>query len=153
MGSCLTLGNELAKETHKLTKQVTLLGRGARGESSRVGEPRRTALPHGFQSQVLCDGISFRVLPGGTCIAQPRGMPRRRILGGGRTDGISFWPLLNSSGCWWLISFVFLTRTSCHKITHTCGYCGTWPGWVVSTSVLLLTVVCVLFQVAKWLFW
>ena len=90
MGSCLTLGNELSKETHKLTKRVTLLGRGAHGESNRVGEPRRTALPHGFQSQVLCDGISFRVLPGGTCIAHPRWMSRRRILGGGRTDGISF---------------------------------------------------------------
>ena len=90
VGSCLTLGNKLSKETHKLTKQVTLLGRGAHGESNRVGEPRRTALPHGFQSQVLCDGISFRVLPGGTCIAHPRWMSRRRILGGGRTDGISF---------------------------------------------------------------
>ena len=43
VGSCLTLGSELSKETHVLTKQETLLGRGARKESSRVREPRRTA--------------------------------------------------------------------------------------------------------------
>ena len=52
-GPCLTLGNELSEETHVLTKQETLLGKGARVESSRVGEPRRTALPRGSQSQVL----------------------------------------------------------------------------------------------------
>ena len=46
------------------------------------------------------DGISFwvvfsqsfllRVLPGGVRIGQPRWMPERRILGGGRTHGITF---------------------------------------------------------------
>ena len=30
VGSCLTLGNELSKETHMLTKQETLLGWDAR---------------------------------------------------------------------------------------------------------------------------
>ena len=53
MGSCLTLGNELSEETHVLTKQETLLGRGAWAENRRVGEPQRTALPHGSQSWVL----------------------------------------------------------------------------------------------------
>ena len=52
-GSCLTLGNELSEETHVLTKQETLLGWGTQVEISRVREPRRTALPHGSQSQVL----------------------------------------------------------------------------------------------------
>ena len=32
VGSCLTLGNELSEATHVLTKQETLLGRGAREE-------------------------------------------------------------------------------------------------------------------------
>ena len=36
-----------------LTKQEILLGNGTRVESSRVREPRRTALPHGLQSPVL----------------------------------------------------------------------------------------------------
>ena len=45
LGSCLTLGNKLSEETHVLTKQEILLGKGARVESSRVREPRRTALP------------------------------------------------------------------------------------------------------------
>ena len=30
LGSCLTLGNELSKETHVLTKQEILLGKGTR---------------------------------------------------------------------------------------------------------------------------
>ena len=53
LGSCLTLRNELSEETHVLTKQEILLGKGTRVESSRVREPRRTALPLGLQSQVL----------------------------------------------------------------------------------------------------
>ena len=53
LGSCLTLGNELSKETHVLTKEVILLGKGAREESNMVREPRRTALLRGSQSPVL----------------------------------------------------------------------------------------------------
>ena len=52
-GSWLTLKNELSEETHVLRKQETLLGRGAQVESSRVREPRRTALPRVSQSWVL----------------------------------------------------------------------------------------------------
>ena len=43
-------------------------------------------------------------------------------------------------GGWWLISPLFLSRTSCHKTTHGNGYYGVWPGWAVSVSVLPLTV-------------
>ena len=50
--------NELSKETHVLTKQEILLGKGTWVESSRVREPRRTALPHGLQS--YGDGIIFQ---------------------------------------------------------------------------------------------
>ena len=58
-----------------------------------------------------------------------------------RSDwGVSFWLFLNSSGWWWLISSVFLTRTSCHKTTHANGYHGAWPGWAVSVTVLPLTI-------------
>ena len=53
LDSCLTLGHELSEETHVLTKQEILLGKGTRVESSRVREPRRTALPRGSESQVL----------------------------------------------------------------------------------------------------
>ena len=45
--------NELSEETHVLTKQEILLGKGTWVESSRVREPRRTALLHGLQSRVL----------------------------------------------------------------------------------------------------
>ena len=50
MGSCLMLGNELSEETHVLTEQENLLGRGVRVESSRIREPTRTALPRDLQS-------------------------------------------------------------------------------------------------------
>ena len=35
LGSCLTVRNELSKETHVLTKQVILLGKGAQVERNR----------------------------------------------------------------------------------------------------------------------
>ena len=64
VGSCLTLRNELSKEMHVLTKQETLLGRGAWAESSRVREPRRTALPCACSLGFYGDGISFWVVSG-----------------------------------------------------------------------------------------
>ena len=64
LGSCLTLRNELSEETHVLTKQEILLGKGTRVESSRVREPGellcRVACNVGFCG----DGISFRVVFG-----------------------------------------------------------------------------------------
>ena len=72
VGSYLTLGNELSKETHMLTKQEILLGRGAWVESTRVREPRSIARPcgNGVSFQVV-SGQSFwlMVLPSGACIA------------------------------------------------------------------------------------
>ena len=43
LGSCLTLGNELSKETHVLTEQEILLGKGTQVESSRVREKCKKA--------------------------------------------------------------------------------------------------------------
>ena len=48
-----SLRNELSEETHLLTKQEILLGKGTQVESSRVREPRRTALLYGSQSWVF----------------------------------------------------------------------------------------------------
>ena len=62
LSSCLTLRNELSEDTHVLTKQEILLGKGTQAESRRVREPRKTALPHGLQSQFYGDGISFQVV-------------------------------------------------------------------------------------------
>ena len=47
LGFCLTLRDELSKETHVLTKQEILLGKGTQVESSRVREPRRTGFLKG----------------------------------------------------------------------------------------------------------
>ena len=49
-GSCLTVRNELSKETH-VKRFYWGGGCGTQAESSRVRGPRRTALP---QSQGLC---------------------------------------------------------------------------------------------------
>ena len=43
LGSCLTLGNELSEETHVLTKQEILMGKGTQVESRRVREHGRLA--------------------------------------------------------------------------------------------------------------
>ena len=131
-------------------KARDFIGKGHPGGEQEVRKPRRTALPHGSQSGFYGDGFSFRVvfsqsfwlrvLPGGSRLVQPRWMSERRILGGGRTRGVSFRPFLNSSSWRRLISSVFLTRTSCRKTTHANDYYSAWPGWVVSTSVLPQTV-------------
>ena len=60
LGSCLTLGNELSEETHVLTKQEILLGKGTQVESSRVREPRRTALLRGSVSGFMVMGLVSR---------------------------------------------------------------------------------------------
>ena len=91
-----------------------------------------------FSFQIIfCQSFWLRVLPGSSCIAQPRWMPVRRILGGDRT---TFWSFPNSSGWWWLVRSVFLTEDllSC-KIMHANCYCSAWPRWVVSVNVLPLT--------------
>ena len=64
LGSCLTLRNELSEETHVLTMKEILLGKVTRGESSRVREPRRTALCMACSLGFYCDGISFWVVFG-----------------------------------------------------------------------------------------
>ena len=51
-GFCLTLGKELFKET-RADKARDFIEEGTWAESSRVSEPRRTALPHGSKSRVL----------------------------------------------------------------------------------------------------
>ena len=61
MGPCLTLRNELSKETHELTEQETLLGRGAWAGSSGVRGPRRTAMPLAHSLGFYGDGISFQL--------------------------------------------------------------------------------------------
>ena len=117
-----------------LTKKETLLEKGALAESRRVREPGELFCHTAHSLRFYGGGISFQVvfgqslwlwlLPGDT---QSRWMPTRRILGSGRTCSISFWPFLNSSGWWRRVSSVFLTRTSCRKITHENGSCGAWP--------------------------
>ena len=82
----------------------------------------------GLVSGLSLANHSDSVLSGGAHLVQPRWMPERRILGGGRTCGVSFWPFPNSSGWWRLICSLFLPRTFCHKTAHADGYCAARPG-------------------------
>ena len=119
--------------------------KGAGGRAGGSGNPGgllcRMAHSLGFHGDRIsfwfASGQSFwlRVPPGGARIAQPKWVSVRRILGGGRTLGVSIWHLLNYSSWWWLVSSVFIIRTSWCITTHGNGYYGTWSGWVVSVSV------------------
>ena len=82
-------------------KARDFIGKGhPRVESSRVREPGELLCHMAHSLGFYGGGIGFlvvsgqsfwlRVLPGGAHIAQPRWIPVRRILGGGRTCGISF---------------------------------------------------------------
>ena len=140
LGSCLTLRNELSEEIHVLTKQEILLGKGAWVESSIVGNLGELLCHVAlwcFMMKGLVFGLSLaNHSDSESFIVQLSWMPAR-ILGRDRTRGVSFWPFSNSSSWWWLISSLFLTRTSCRKTPHANGYYGAWPGWVVSVSVPL----------------
>ena len=60
VGYCLTLRNELSEETHMLTKQETLLGRGTQVASRRVREPSAMWLSIlGFIMMVMVSGLSL----------------------------------------------------------------------------------------------
>ena len=52
-GLCLTFKNELLENTHKLTKQDILLGRGALGESRKARKSKTTDMLRGLQSLIL----------------------------------------------------------------------------------------------------
>ena len=133
MGSCLTLENELSEETHILTKQKALMGRGTSWGSSMVREPRRIALPRGLQSPILWEWSSFsglwpiillglhlvwlRVLLGDAPSSQPRW-----TLGQGFLIGFSLlWAppklLVHLQD-----STMFLIRASCCETTHASSY-------------------------------
>ena len=62
-GLMSNIRNELSEDTQMLTKQEILLGKGTRGESSRVREPGRTALllgkVSGFMVMGLVSGVSL----------------------------------------------------------------------------------------------
>ena len=62
LGCCLTLGNELSEETHVLTKQEILLGKGTRVESSKVREPGELLCHVACSLGFYGDGISFPVV-------------------------------------------------------------------------------------------
>ena len=56
-GSCLTLGDELSKET-RVHQARDFIGKGTLVENSKVREPRRTALPRGSQGFMVMGGLS-----------------------------------------------------------------------------------------------
>ena len=113
-GSCLTLGNKLSKETHVLTKQ----------EIYREGAPRRRAV--GF---VLTQDSSWWCTHCSAKMDATENYPWRWL---------DTWCLLLTFPELFrlVVTYQLLTRTrtSCHKITHTNGYYGAWPGWAVSVS-------------------
>ena len=105
MSSCLTLRNELPKETHVQRKQKTSL---RRSEATQEKHSAMWLAPSGFMVMGLVSrpiilfgpyAVGFRILLGGACISQPRCIPGSVILGGwidAFSPASSFEPLLNS---------------------------------------------------------
>ena len=95
MGSWLTLRNELSEETHVLRKQDILSGKGTQAESRKVREPTCSAMwlaDSLFMVMGLVSGLSLANHSDSESflgLVLPRWMPER-ILGGGRTGGVSF---------------------------------------------------------------
>ena len=120
VGSCLTLRSELSEETHVLTEQETLLGcPGYEQEGEGTQDCSATWLPVsvlGFMGMGLISWSSlanhsdFGLLVH-TLLSQD-GFQQGKFWEVVRTCGISFWPFPSSSSWWWLVSSVFLTRTS-----------------------------------------
>ena len=89
------------------------IGKGTWVESRRVREPRRAALPRDLQSWVLWwwdyfQGCLWPIFltqsPSWWCTpCSAKWISERRILGGGRTCGVTFWPFPNSYWWWRLI--------------------------------------------------
>ena len=100
LGSCLTLRNELSEETHA-DKARDFIGKGHLGgeQEGKGTQENRSAewlavwgcmvmgLVSGQSLGSHSNSESFLVA---AHLAQPRWMPERRILGGGRTGGVSF---------------------------------------------------------------
>ena len=59
LGSCLTLGNELFEETHLLTKQENLLGKGSRVRAVGYGSPGELLCCVARSLGFYGDGIGF----------------------------------------------------------------------------------------------
>ena len=129
-----------------LTKQEILLGRGLLGGKQKGKGTQKDCSAtwltlSGFMVMGLVSRLSLaNHSDSGSFLVVYMLLSQDRCQQGGFWDvvrhvaspfGLSSW--------WWLVSSELLTRTSCYKITHTNGYYGTWPGWMVSVSVFLLT--------------
>ena len=123
-----------------LTEQEILLERAPGGEQQGKGTQENSSVTwlavSGFMVMGLVSGWSVASHSNSESFL----VAHASLSQDGRTRGVSFRPFPKSSGWWWLISSIFLTRISCHKTTHANGDYGTWPGWAVSISVLPLTV-------------
>ena len=139
-----TLKSELSKESTVLTKRETS-GKGTWVESRRIKGLRRTALPHDSRSGVYGDGVRFLVVlanlsDSGSFLVACTSLSQDDFQWGGFWEVVGcvespFWPFLNSPSWWGFVSFLFLNRTSCHKIAQAHGYNRAWPGWAVSVTL------------------
>ena len=132
-GCCLTLRNELSKETHVLTKQETLMGRGSCVESNRVSGSRRTATQPVVSSFTVMwlvsrsslashsDSGSFLVV----CASLSQGGFQAGAFWEGRIMGwslFSFWSFPDSASCGSLLVLHSSVGLSVVRLTHANRY-------------------------------
>ena len=147
MDSCLTLGNELSEERNAVQARDFIgkgcRGRGKEGEGNGENCSARWLTVSGFMVIGLVSGLSLdshselgSFLEAHASLSRD-GFQRGGYWEGARTSGrqtpISFLPLQNP-GWWELVSSLFLTRTSCCKMTPASVFSSLLPDkgeWLV----------------------
>ena len=124
VGSCLTLRNELSEETHPLTK-TDFTGEAPVGEGSPGGVLCPVARSLGLRWWDEFPGRFWPIIltqsPSWWCTHSSEEGSGRLVRHAVSPLDLS-WILL----LFWLVSSMFLTRDSCHKMTHANGYYGAW---------------------------
>ena len=142
VGSRLTLRNELSEETHLVTKQKTLLGRGTKEESRRERESRKPlchmAYSLRFYGSGLVSRFSLANCPAWPLLGLAQGPSWWHMHLSAKMDSsvknsgrlvVSFFLLapLKISQLVFRGSTTFLIGASCCEKTHASSYYCIWP--------------------------
>ena len=139
VGSCLTFGSEFSQADTCAEKARGFIGKGCLGEEQESEGTQEDCSATWLAASGFtvikwvsrlplanhCDSGSILVVHALLC---QDGFQRGGFWEVGRPRGIYFWPFLSSSSLWWFVSSMYLNRISHHKITHSNGYSGAWPG-------------------------
>ena len=144
VGSCLTLRNELSEATHT-DKARDFIGKGNQG---RAQEGKGTQENYSATWLTVSSFMMMGLVSGLSLMDHSNSRSFLVMHTSLNQDGFhqgGFWEVVGHMESSFDLSQIllisgdllvlFLTRTSCHKITYANGHYGAWPGWVVSISI------------------